>query len=811
MAVSLHPLSTSRRTVRRWSLLALLVSSLALALPAASGDWPQFRGPHLDGTSSGNGLPAPGSLGLELDWKRPLGSGYSSISVVDGRGATLFSDGANDYVTVFDARTGEELWRYAIDTTYRGHDGSVDGPSSTPALYDRTVFALGPKGRLVALAVDDGDELWSYDLDATPGSRAPMYGYSTAPIVVDGLLIVQTGSTEGRSVTAFDPSSGEVRWTAQDDPVSHQSPAVLELLGRRQLVAAGDGFVFGLDPASGEVLWEGRHTAEGEAAGASAHPLELGENRLLLRPSADDAVAYELVKRDGGVALEELWRATLKRSFAAVVPHQGRLYSYDTHFLTCLDAATGRRLWRSRPPGGRGLIRVDGYLVVLGSKGDVVVAEAAPEGYRETVRLHVFEREGWTPPSFADGHVYVRNLDEMASLRIAARPAAAPLARAKPELHGRFAEIVRRIESAPDREAAVDDFIAKEKPFPMIEDGGLVHFVYRGEADDVAVAGNMTKDFGEEVAMTRIEGTELFFRTFELDPSSHYEYRFHVDFGGPLADPGNPHPIGSIFGPSSELRMPGWRVPEQLESQEGPLRGRLETIEDGGRTLRIYLPPDYDESGERYPLLVVQEGEGGETAKLERILDTLAGRSVAPVVAVLLPRLGREHGPDALTDYARWVTSDLVPRLDRTYRTSGDRTLLGAGSGAPISAWIAFTRPGVFRQLGLQSFFLKGLFGKLGAGAFSITPQAQDELLSVVRTGTAKPLELYVEWSVRESVDPSSGLDAKADTERLLAALAAGGYAVRRKEVAAAPGYGSWRAQFPAILETFFPISQTTR
>lgn len=785
------------------NLLAVLVSGLAVALPAASGDWPQFRGPHLDGTSSGNGLPAPESLGLELAWERPLGSGYSSISVADGKGATLFSDGDHDYVTVFDARTGEELWRRPIDATYRGHDGSSDGPTSTPALHDGTVFALGPKGRLLALAVDDGEELWSYDLDAAPGSRAPMYGYSTAPVVVDGLLIVQTGSARGRSVTAFDPTSGEVRWTAADDPVSHQSPAVLELLGRRQLVAAGDGFVFGLEPASGEVLWKARHTAPGEAAGASAHPLKLADNRFLLRPSPDEAVVYELAERDGGVVLEEVWRATLKRSHAAVVAYQGRLYSYDTHFLTCLDAATGKRLWKSRPPGGRGLIRIDGYLVVLGAKGDVVVAEAASDGYRETARLHVFERDGWTPPSFADGRVYVRNLEAMASLRISARPAVAT--RAKPELRGRFGEIVRRIESAEDRKGAVDEFMAKERPFPMIEDGGLVHFVFRGEAADVAVAGNMTADFGEEVAMTRIEGTDLYFRSFELDPASHYEYRFHVDFGGPLADPGNPHTIGSIFGPSSELRMPGWTEPEP----ERLLRGRLESLEDGERSIRIYLPPGYDDSGERYPLLVVQEGEGGETAALERMIDSRAGRSVSPVVAVFLPRLAREHDREALTDYARWVTGDLLPRLDRSYRVAEDRALLGSGSGAPIAAWIAFTHPGVFAKLGLQSFFLKGLFGKLGAGAFSMTPEAQDELLSVVGRGTAKPLEVYVEWSVRESADPSSGLDAKADTERLLAALAAGGYAVRRSKVAGAPGYGSWRAQVPTILETLFPADST--
>ena len=67
-------------------------------------------------------------FGLELIWKKPLGSGYSRIAVADGRGVTMFSDGEFDRLVALDVDTGEEIWRYQIATTYRGHDGSQDGP-----------------------------------------------------------------------------------------------------------------------------------------------------------------------------------------------------------------------------------------------------------------------------------------------------------------------------------------------------------------------------------------------------------------------------------------------------------------------------------------------------------------------------------------------------------------------------------------------------------------------------------------------------------------------------------------------------------
>ena len=85
---------TRRPTV----LAALSLAVAALAVVPATADWPSFRGPNGNGQAA-DPLPAgDGPLGLELAWKRPLGSGYSGVSIADDRLVTAFQAGERDAI-----------------------------------------------------------------------------------------------------------------------------------------------------------------------------------------------------------------------------------------------------------------------------------------------------------------------------------------------------------------------------------------------------------------------------------------------------------------------------------------------------------------------------------------------------------------------------------------------------------------------------------------------------------------------------------------------------------------------------------------
>ncbi len=785
--------------------LSLLLGAAAAASPAADSDWPQFRGPEHNGASH-SGVLASASFGLEIDWKRPLGSGYSAISVVSERAVTMFTDGEKDYVVSFALDDGEELWRLELAEMYRGHGGSSDGPISTPTIHDGVVYALGAHGHLVAASLETGEELWRVELDGETNSREPVWGYSTTPIVSADRVIVLTGGDSGYSITAFDARSGDLSWHSGDDRVGYQSPTLTDLSGEPVVVAATDNELKALRPRDGSVVWSHRYGDDNDEG--FGQPVLLPEGRILLN-TWEEAIMFQLSEEQGEYSVEELWRSrNLKRTYALPVYHEGYLYGFNGRFLSCIDPDTGEAVWRSRPPGGDGLILVDGRLVITAAEGDLVVADANPEGYREMARIPLFEDTNLTFPSIVGKYIYARNDVDVARVRITESRTTEmkPAPEQRMEIpEGEFGDFVRGLTAADQRakERMVDDFMDSQESFPVIEGEGKVHFVYRGEVEDVALLGSMLDD-GEEVPLSKVDGTDFYFHTLDLDPEGHWEYRYSVNYGDLIEDPHNRLSIGSLSGPSSELRMPRWPVPAHVAVPEGP-RGRIEAFQfesrilENEREIQVYLPAGYrsaENAGRRYPLVLYNNGDSAlDNARIDRSLDNLIGRSVEPMIVALLPRVGAEFGGPPADDYVRMLSDELVPHLDATYRTQTEpstRTILGVGSGAYISAYAALTAPGHFGKLATQSLY--------------VNRATEEAFWKAIDEGEPQPIEIYIEWSRHDYDVPDADLDAAADSEEFANRLSARGYTIERSFVTGAAGWGAWRATIDQILEGFYPL-----
>lgn len=396
----------------------LLALVLQVPDPAVAGTgWEQFGGPQRDLTIDGSGLFDQDTFALRVVWKRSLGLGYSGFSVVGRHAVTLFSEAGSDQMIALDAATGDEIWRHAVGPTYRGHSGSDDGPSGSPTIHGELVYAVSRPGQLLAVELATGDLAWSLDLPRQLGSVPPHYGFSTSPLVHDGVLIVQAGGPDGKSVVGLDPKDGRTLWSAGDDRVDHQSPLLGTLAGQRLLLAVGQRDVMALRPADGHLLW--RHTHRSAEPEVWAQPVLAGENGLFLSYYFDDGIFFRITPRDGGVAVEEAWRSDLlKRSYVVPIYHQGYLYGFRGNLLFCVDPATGEPVWTSREPGNGGTILVDGHLITLAPRGHLVVTEVSPEGFEEKTRTPVLSRGSLTPPSLAAERLFVRNLSEAACLEI---------------------------------------------------------------------------------------------------------------------------------------------------------------------------------------------------------------------------------------------------------------------------------------------------------------------------------------------------------------------------------------------------------
>ena len=549
-----------------WSwVLPLAIPVFAQAQPSA----PEQERPEQGSFANPN-------FGLEILWKKSLGSGYSGISVAEGRVVTMFSDGEFDNLVALDAATGREIWRYEIATTYVGHGGSDSGPSSTPIVEGSVVYGLGPKGELFAVSMADGTPIWTRKIEDELGARAPFWGFTTTPIVEGELLIVQTGGPDRGSVSAFDKGTGVLVWSLGDDPVSYQSPKVMTLLGQRQVVAVGDTRMMGIVPSTGEILWTHAHSTS--SIEGSSQLVAVADDKFLLTPSSSgsgwqrDGTLYQVHKVDGRVAVVELWQSNaIKNSYAVPVLYESYLYGFSGGFLTCVDPATGEEVWKSRPPTGWDLVRVDGSLVIFAPSGDVVAVEATPEGYREQARVHLSDPGSFSAPSVGGGRIFVRNHTDIAAIGAAAVLA---VALEEPESvlsDSEFAAFVRRVEASDDKHALIDEFMRSHEAFPLIEGETLAHFVYRGNAEDVAIVGSMADSFAP-ASLERIPGTNFFYKSYVFGPNGRWDYLFNIDFEQYIQDPLKPAPLPRILWGnvrSGDARMDRTETPRRSGRRAG--------------------------------------------------------------------------------------------------------------------------------------------------------------------------------------------------------------------------------------------------
>ena len=752
----------------------------------------QFRG------ASRASLPDQ-EFGLTLLWNRDLGSGYSKITLAGGKAVTMYTAGEVDVIAAFEPASGEEIWRHELGEKYAGHDGSTDGPLSTPAIADGRVFALSPRGRLLALAFDDGSEIWGRDLDES-NSSPPFYGFSSSPLIVGDLVILATGG-DGHALTAFDPASGETRWASGMDTVAYQTPLLVDLDGRQMLVLVTNQLIQGFDPKSGVVTFEFRHT-EGEGIEEVSHIIPVDDQSFVVEYERG-SVKYRLA--NGG--LEEVWES---RAFGAAlaipVLFDGHLYGFTGRFLTCANAETGEILWRSRPPLGRGIALVDDKLVILAASGELVVVEPSPDGYQELTRTPVFEMGDLATAEFSEGVFYVRNLEQMAAVGVdtSAVPQRAKVAPTK-LIHGELGEWAESLLEMPEdeRQAAVDKRFANIEASPLFEDGGLAHFYWRGEAEDVGLEGNEVAP-GAENGLFKLPGTDLYLRTVELDPQAQYTYELTVDYEQPIPDPRNPHTVDNGFNVVSEVRMPEWPPSPHLETPaEDAQRGELDTfpfhseILDNRRQIQVWRPPGYGaDSDKRYPLLVVNHGDNLLRGGLMRnTLDNLVGESVAPMVAVFVPRIAPpEYAGPQVDDYVRFLVEELLPHIDRHYLTDGvHRAIMGPGSAGVTAVYASLQHSEVFQQAAVQSFY-------------PIEP-AQERLPEMIGATKPGPESIYIVWS-RHDYELGEGRSAEEASKNMVELLRQGGISITEQIAAYSPGWGGWRGQHDEILEALFPFEE---
>jgi len=256
--------------------------------------------------------------------------------------------------------------------------------------------------------------------------------------------------------------------------------------------------------------------------------------------------------------------------------------------------------------------------------------------------------------------------------------------------------------------------IMEDQGIPFIE-GATANFIYVGQATAVILAGDFNGWSGSDTLIA-IDSTDFFYHRHVFEQTARLDYKFIVN-GNWILDPKNPNTCTGGYGPNSELAMPAYVQPWEIISYPGVAKGSVSTtnfqstIMNKTYQVQIYLPPDYDNSGNTaYPVIYVQDGqEYLSLAGMNNIIDNLLdSNKMDPVIGVFLRPTNRneEYGFTLRYDYKDFIIQELVPHIDASYPTiklPACRLIMGTSLGANISGLIAYEHPEIFANCGLHS------------------------------------------------------------------------------------------------------------
>ncbi|MBN2452143.1 MAG: PQQ-binding-like beta-propeller repeat protein [Lentisphaeria bacterium] len=388
---------------------------LALSVPAfRAADWPQWRGPYLNGSADDLPLPAEWTDTRNVRWSVPLPGPGSATPIVWGQRVFLSSVRREDDALValcLDTRTGTTLWSREVA---RNRDTANNTMASPSAVTDGThvCFTFGMV-RMSACTVA-GEPVWERDLEKEHGYSALMFGYSSSPLLHEGVLFLPVirnanpgqyakavppgvdGSRPVRSyVIAVDLADGRTLWRQErvaaavgESQEAYTTPALLRRNGRTEIL------VYGADKLTAHDATDGRETWSWEGY----NPTRINHWRVVTTPLVGRDLVYVVGPKhqplyairppDGeGTRGETVWEhPKLTPDASTPLLYRDRLYLLhdNRRLLACLDPATGKELWQIEL-GGRGVIRasmtgVDGRLYILYENGEAVVVDSAEPG-----------------------------------------------------------------------------------------------------------------------------------------------------------------------------------------------------------------------------------------------------------------------------------------------------------------------------------------------------------------------------------------------------------------------------------------------
>ena len=385
---------------------------------ASAGDWTGFRGPNADGVVHGLRIKVDWKAHPpKLLWKQRIGPAWSSVAVVGGRLFTQEQHDEKEAVVCYDAATGNLLWEHEDEARF-WESVSGAGPRATPTFADGRIYTLGATGLLNCLDAADGKRIWSRDLMQDANAKTPMWGFSSTPLVANGLVVVHGGGPKQNNLIAYRAETGSPAWRAKGGEQTFASPQLATISNKPQVLIITDFGLTSVDLATGSPLWNIGQEMPGTPRSLQPHVLD-GGRIFLGSPVGSSPFGASMVKAEPsgeGWKVEERWSSSqIKPEFSEFVIHEGHAYGFDGAIFCCVDLTNGHKIWKGGRYGrGQVLLLADqGLLLIVTEKGELALVAAKPDKHQELTKVSALNGKTWNHLAVAHGRLYARNAVEM--------------------------------------------------------------------------------------------------------------------------------------------------------------------------------------------------------------------------------------------------------------------------------------------------------------------------------------------------------------------------------------------------------------
>jgi outer membrane protein assembly factor BamB len=398
------------------SLVMMIVATLS------ADNWPQWRGPQLNGTSNETGLPVKWTAESNVAWKLPLPEWSGATPIVWGDSIFLnVAQGTTLSLWCIDRRGPTVLWKAPLGGgNHRERKQNMSSPS--PVTDGTRVYAMTGTGILKGFDFK-GKELWARDIQREYGRFGLQWGYASSPLLHDDALFVQVlhGMTtdDPSYLLRIDKLTGKTVWKVErptdaisESPDAYTTPALVRSGTATEVVVSGADVVTGHDPATGKELWrlKGLNPSNDPSNRIVASPVVAGG--LIIVPSR---VSPVIAIRPGGRGdvsqSHKAWQFSRGPDVPSPVSDGTHVFIVtDNGVVYALNAKTGAVVWGpTRLKTGTysaSPVLAEGRVYVTNEEGLTSVFAAGPEF--EVLAENPLNDYTLSSPAVSQGQIFLR-------------------------------------------------------------------------------------------------------------------------------------------------------------------------------------------------------------------------------------------------------------------------------------------------------------------------------------------------------------------------------------------------------------------